>query len=254
MHLLLTRPEPDAAAMTAQLEAFGCQVSHAPLLLMQDLQPEFSLHGAQALIATSRNALRALARTPHLATARTLPLVVVGQASAALARDLGFDNVIAGGDGARLLVPLIRDAFAPHGGLLVYLTGEDVAFDLGPALAALGYQTSRIVLYRASAADEFPADVVAAMRSDSIDGAVLMSPRTARIFSRLILHHGLRHNTRDLAYFCISQAAADELAPLAPTRLHVAPLPTAEEVLALVRKMASNPARAPLGPGKTEII
>jgi uroporphyrinogen-III synthase len=250
MHLLLTRPEGDAAVMGSQLEALGCRVTRAPLLHMQDLQPDFSLQDAQALVATSRNGLRALARTLHLAAARTLPLIVVGEASACLARELGFTAVVAGDGGARELVPLVRDMLPPGGGTLVYLTGEDVAFDLAAALSPLGYDTRRIVLYRAAAIAELPPDVVAAIRSAALDGAVLMSPRTARIFSRLSLHHGLQDAARGLDYFCISPATARELEALAPARLHVARRPTAEEVLALIRKMASNPARAPLSPGK----
>ncbi len=61
------------------------------------------LDAAQALIVTSRNALRALSAHRHLDKARKLPLFAVGEATAAAARELGFAEVTPGpGTGAGL--------------------------------------------------------------------------------------------------------------------------------------------------------
>jgi uroporphyrinogen-III synthase len=61
MRLLVTRPEPDALKLGAVLEEMGHEATVEPLLSVSfdDAEP-VDLDGAQALIATSRNALRAL--------------------------------------------------------------------------------------------------------------------------------------------------------------------------------------------------
>src|SRR5262245_44640039 len=88
MRLLVTRPEPDALKLGALLEEAGHEATIEPLLSVSFEGGEpIELEGAQALIATSRNALRALKDSPaQLAEAKGLPLFAVGKATAAEAR------------------------------------------------------------------------------------------------------------------------------------------------------------------------
>ena len=76
----------------------------SPLLIIEQIEDvALDLDGAQALIVTSRNALRVLAKHPALDAARGLPLFAVGEATARAARALGFATVIEGpGNGAGL--------------------------------------------------------------------------------------------------------------------------------------------------------
>ena len=84
MRLLVTRPEPDALKLGGVLEEMGHEATVEPLLSVSFEGGEpIDLDSAQALIATSRNALRALKASPALAQARTLPLFAVGKATAA---------------------------------------------------------------------------------------------------------------------------------------------------------------------------
>ena len=84
MRLLVTRPEPDALKLRAALEERGYEATVEPLLSVSFEEGEdFDLDGIQALIATSRYALRALKTHPLRAAARKLPLFAVGRATAA---------------------------------------------------------------------------------------------------------------------------------------------------------------------------
>ena len=97
MRLLVTRPEPDALKLRAALEERGHQATVEPLLSVSfDDGEEFDLDDVQALIATSRYALRALRAHPLRTAARKLPLFAVGRATAAEGRALGFETVITG--------------------------------------------------------------------------------------------------------------------------------------------------------------
>ena len=65
MHILVTRPEPDATLLRKKLEAAGHLVTVEPPAGDRALPPAaLPLDGITALIATSRNALRALSRIP----------------------------------------------------------------------------------------------------------------------------------------------------------------------------------------------
>src|SRR6476660_5292664 len=124
MHILVTRPEPDATLLREKLEAAGHLVTVEPLLVIEPCPPEaLPLDGITALIATSRNALRALSAHPDLDRARALSFFTVGPGTARAAADLGFIDIIAGSAAAPDLAPLIAGRITPAAARLLHMRG-----------------------------------------------------------------------------------------------------------------------------------
>lgn len=240
MHVLLTRPELEARKMKARLEASGHRVSLAPLLnIVPCLPDELNFYGVQAIVVTSANAIRALERSPALATARTLPIFVVGSATAHEAERIGFTDIHAGPGKARTLADLVRERVAPANGSLLYLAGETLAFDLAGTLRAAGFDVTVAVAYRAFAFAELPPGIVRAIEAGDIEAVILMSARTSGVFTRLVKQHGLETAAAKLRVICLSPNVAAPIAELNPERIEIAGKPTAEEILALANRMAS---------------
>lgn len=243
MRLLVTRAEPDATALKAQLIARGHEVLIEPLLRIE-YQPldDIDLDGVQALIATSRNGVRALAHQPDgtpasnplLAPAQTLPLYTVGPGTAATATALGFEQVIEGPRDARALIALIALQADVNAGPLLYLSGDAPAADVAGELRHLGFHVLEPVVYATALARELSRAVVQRLGASEIDGVVLLSPQTARTYARLILAHGLRARIGAVRHYCLSPAVAQGLAALAPPLIAAAAHPNLQEVLALV--------------------
>ena len=123
------------------LEERGHQATVEPLLQVSFEDADaIDLDGVQALIATSRNGLRALKSHPALAEARRLPLFAVGEATAKEARALGFEMVVTGAGTAQELVVHIVSAVDPAAGLLLHLAGDTLAGDLRGALEEHGFR------------------------------------------------------------------------------------------------------------------
>src|SRR5262249_2280330 len=108
MHVLITRPVQDSEPFKTRLEEMGCRVTLAPLMatVSNDMAAD-ALSDGTGLIATSRNALAALAESPALSMAVKLPLYVVGPGTAAFARERGFSEVIEGSGRVEALVPIL---------------------------------------------------------------------------------------------------------------------------------------------------
>lgn len=241
MRLLVTRPEADAAPLRAALETAGHVVVVKPLLRVEPVPAAaIELDGVQALIATSRNALRALADRGDLGRARGLPLVVVGPGTAALARELGFGQVIEGPASARDLPPVIACRFSPTRGALLHLAGETLAFDLAAALLALGLEVRVATLYRSVPATALSPALCDMLAASLIDGVILMSPATARTYVQLVDRHALAGAIQPLVHFCLSGSVAQPLAALRDVRIEVALRPNAQEMLDLVARVAAQ--------------
>jgi uroporphyrinogen-III synthase len=245
MRLLVTRPEPDALKLSGLLEDAGHEVVVDPLLSVSfEGADAVDLDGVQAVIATSRNALRALKAGREAATAlaeaRQLPLFAVGKGTAAEARALGFETVVTGAGTAAELVAHIVSVIEPAAGVLVHLTGDALAHDLAGELEAHGFRVRRPVVYRMIAASAFKETTVEAFAMGEIEGVLLMSPRTAAIYARLVAKHGLTWSVGALPHFCLSVAVARQLQPLGAVPTKIAEAPRLEEVLALIDETAAQ--------------
>lgn len=241
MRLLVTRPEPDALKLRAALEEHGHEATVEPLLSVSFEDTDaIDLEGVQALIATSRNGLRALRSHPLLGEARKLPLFAVGRATAAEARALGFETVITGAGTAAQLVAHIVSVADPAAGLLLHLAGDTLAGDLKGELELQGFRVAQPIVYRMQPAKALSEDTVEQLAMGEIDGVILMSPRTASIYAALVRKQGLATVARGLLHFCLSAAIARRLEPLGGVRSKVAETPRLEEMLALIDAAAAN--------------
>jgi uroporphyrinogen-III synthase len=240
MRLLVTRPEPDAASQAQALVALGHEPVVAPLLFIEPARDtSLDLGGAQALIVTSRNALRVLASHRELSDALRLPLFAVGEATAKVASELGFTKVTAGPGTGKDLARLIADTLQPKAGALVHLAGVTVAFDLKSALQAEGFTLKQPVLYRAVPATRLPESVLSLLNAGKLEGVVLMSPRTAAIFAALVVRHDAVTQVSRLYCYCLSAAVAQAVESL-NVRAIVAARPCEEDILALISSEAAS--------------
>ncbi len=233
MRLLITRPEEDGRRLAAHVHALGWEPVLLPLLKIEYLDvPALPVAGVQALIATSRNALRALARNASFEMAKRLPMYCVGEGTAALAEELGFQQRHVGEGTGKELVPLIARTAKPGAGALLYLTGEHIAFDLASVLRALRFTVRRTILYRAVENPESP-QLLAAYLRQGLHGAVLMSPRTAEVFASLLTTNG-QAAISDLTCYCYSAAVAKPLEDFKGLRLQIAARPVESDLLSLI--------------------
>ncbi len=243
MRLLVTRPEPDASVMKAQLIAMGHEVFVEPLLrpVFHELDPqEVDFLEAQALIATSRNGVRALAQSPLLSTAVSLPIYTVGPGTAGTAQALGFQQVLQGPRDARALVGFIADNADVNAGSLIYLAGERKSVDIGEELRHLGFHVQEPVVYSVMTAERLSAPIAARFQASEVDGVLLLSAQTGRTYARLILGCGLSGKLHRTMHYCLSAEIAKVLDILGELPSSVPSQPNLKALLTLVARGVSN--------------
>jgi uroporphyrinogen-III synthase len=235
MHLWVTRPVEDAVTLRAQLIARGHEVSTEPLLRIEYLYDEpIELDDAQALIATSRNALRALSGRPEEEACKAMPLFVVGRGTARTAKEMGFENVIEGPSTASALFGLIVNATSINDGALIHLSAENVAYNLCEELRHLGYHVFQPILYRSIQAKALSDILLHNIIAGRIDGVILLSGRTAEAYVSIVSAAGILKSIRNVTHYCLSEAVAARLSPLQPIKVKLSSSPNIDEVLAMI--------------------
>ncbi len=232
MRILLTRPLDDAAPFARILGERGHEAVIAPLLEIRFRDgPDVPLDGVQAILATSANGVRAIARRT---ARRDIPIFAVGPQTTEEARRAGFAAVRnADGDGAALARAAEQWA-SPDRGALLHAAGAEVPKLLAAELEKHGFTVRREILYDAVALSQMPDAAAVALKSDVLDAVMHFSPRSARLFGELAAQAGLQRHCKRVASLCISRATAEAAEALAFREIRIAKSPSQEAMLALL--------------------
>ncbi|HET9904402.1 MAG TPA: uroporphyrinogen-III synthase [Xanthobacteraceae bacterium] len=225
MRLLVTRPEPDAARTATALQNRGHQVLLAPLLRMQPTEARFGLGPFAGVLATSANALRAIAAHRKREELLGLVLVTVGQRTAQAGREIGFRDVRSADGDARDLVALAAAVFRGTTRPLLYLAGEDQAADLSGLLGARGFKVRTAITYKAEAVKAFPDSALAALAEERVDGVLHYSRRTAETYVQCADAADIRRAAMAPVHYCLSREIAAALQAGGARSLRVAERP-----------------------------
>jgi uroporphyrinogen-III synthase len=238
--MLVTRPEPDASETAARLAALDIDAVIEPLLHAETLSTTLPpADGFAAVAATSTNALRALDDRGELQRYLKLPLFAVGNRTAALARSLGFTDVVSADGNLRDLIAML--AKAGIAGPVFYPAAREQSGDLAKALAPHGLLVITAAVYRMQPAAALSDAARATLDSGAIAAALFYSRRTAETFATL--GAGLRDKAR-LGVLCLSEAVAEPLLAAHFVRVGLADHPSEEAMLSLALSFArdQNPA------------
>ena len=212
LRALVTRPHEEAESLIAALASRAIEALVEPVMEIHYRMPEaFDLSGVQAILCTSANGVRALAQA---SSERGVPLLAVGDATAARARAEGFGSVESAGGDVGDLARLAGARLRPQNGPLLHVAGNVVAGDLVGSLRAQGFTVERRVLYEARATAALSPAAVDSLRAGAIAFALFFSPRTAAIFARLADVAGVTECCARVIALSISAAADDALASL----------------------------------------
>lgn len=223
----ITRPKEDAQRFCDALQNAGLLRVYEPVIqslldvehLDVDLGGLLSQPSIGAVIATSRNAVRAISQKTHVEQLFHLPFFAVGESTGDLAKSFGFEDVRVGGGRGADLLPLIREfdgqAHTPEPMKYFLLRGDVQAFDLKSELEkgelALKHEVVEILCYQMREAEHLSDEILGDLLAGHIEVVVLLSPRTAKVYKQLIGKHGLEAEASGLQHFCLSEAVADVL-------------------------------------------
>jgi uroporphyrinogen-III synthase len=228
LRVLITRPIEDGEETARQLAARGHQALIAPLLMLHFLDgPEVRLDGVQAILATSANGVRALARRTQR---REVPLFAVGPQTADEAERQGFLSVKSAYGDAHALALAAGCWAEPDKGALLHVAGEG---NDGKLIASLpGFRVRQEILYAVKPAEKLPEEAAAALRQGMLDAALFYSPRSSATFRDTVLRERL--SVEKLLAVAISPATAAALAPLIFRDVRIAARPNQTALLKLL--------------------
>lgn len=203
--ILITRPEPQALAMAAEIEKMGFQALCCPVMKVEPVAFDFPLTDAyDALLWTSANAAhyfcQNLAEKTDARTRenwRQKQAVCVGDKTADALREHGFKNVVSASGDVGNMIELIRATdekirtqqnVAPK---YLHIRGHHAARPLHVWLAQYDIKVDILAVYKTTEQCILPEAVISAFKSRDIEAVLHMSPRSAKAYVKAVCEQGL---------------------------------------------------------------
>ena len=222
LRVAITRAQPEADRTAERVRARGAEAIVAPLLTIVPCGYDTSTSGAQAIIFTSTNGVRAF---PDARGARERLVLAVGDATANAAREAGFVNVRSADGDANALVDLAKRELDPANGKLVHVSGDHVGGDVSGKLRAAGFSVDWRLAYASIAAMVLPDALLG-----PLDVVLFHSTRAAETFAALDAP-----NVEERTAGCLRESVAHAAAKSSCKRINTARYPREYELLKSTR-------------------
>ncbi len=231
MRILVTRAAEDAARTAEALAAAGHEAVLAPVIEIVGMGADWPDGLVDAVLATSAHAFAMLESGPSPEAMRLMPLFLVGERTAEMARERGFDGATTiAANAAELLARFGASAEAPRH--LLYLAGRDRKPDIETALEVAGQHLQVRETYEAHAISELPPKVSARISAQKIDAVLHYSRRSATLFGNMASAAGL--DISKLRHLCLSEDVAAALRQRGLPLVEVADAPNESALLACI--------------------
>ena len=222
MRVLLTRAAGDAARTRATLEGLGHRVLVSPVIAVEATGAAWPDGVVDAVLATSGQAFVTIPADwgPTPEARRLMPMWLVGQRTADVARERGFAGE------ARVAANAVSLAFemGKHRGQgrVIYLAGRDRKPDIETALSITDQVVEIVEVYAAKPVKGLEDQAATALANDTLDAVLHFSRRSATLFANLVQEAHIRAKP---IHVCLSEDVASPLAD-AGWSVRVAPEPT----------------------------
>ncbi len=209
MHILLTRPLEDCSEMIVKFESLGHQVSHLPLLSVEEVaHDKINFADFNGIIFTSANAVKFI---NHDEINKIIKCFCVGEITEKKARSFGFQNTIAAEGNVSNLKELILQNYDASSGKLLYVSGETISVDLHQQLIKEGYSIQRIVNYRVNHNVNSNEDFVRELKQNMPDMVYVYSQNSGSSFLNFIKIHQLESLWMDTNLMCMGEKTSSIL-------------------------------------------
>ncbi len=209
MHILLTRPLEDCSEMIFKFQSLGHQVSHLPLIRIEEVNYEeinFSEYGG--IVFTSANAIKFL-NIERLD--KNIKCFCVGNATEKKARSVGFHNTIAAEGNVSNLKELILQSYESKNKELLYVSSETISVDLDQQLLSQGFSVKRIINYRVVHKQKFDEKFVNELKLNMPDMVYVYSQNSASSFLNFIKIYQSENLWMNTNLMCIGEKTSSIL-------------------------------------------
>ena len=209
MHVLFTRPIDDSKDLILKFKSLGHIVSSIPVISIKKKEySKIDFSSFKGIIFTSSNAIKFL-DTKLLD--KNIKCFCVGNATELLAKEKGFQNIFSAEGNVNNLKEIILQNFKSSEGMLLYISGETITFELDKFLISEGLKVERVINYSSDPIEKFNEILIDDLKNNVPDIVYIYSQNSAISFKNLIKNYNLQNHWMNTNLMCISEKTSSVL-------------------------------------------
>lgn len=222
--ILITRPEEDALQTVELLKEKNYNVICEPFLEVTIHKDSLgNLEKYSGLVFTSKNAVRSFCNNSNH---RSLPVWVVGDATASVASKYGFKDIRSASGNVRSLQNILTREFFENP--LLYVRGEYVSSEFKDI------NLEEKILYRTGIKEKISYDVLEDLTGGRVHVALFFSTRTAQAFVKAMDNEVLKNALKHTKALCLGESMVESLSVLPWKAINVAKKPNQKSLIELL--------------------
>jgi|APGre2960657423_1045063.scaffolds.fasta_scaffold00181_6 uroporphyrinogen-III synthase len=216
--ILIIRQVQQIHALSKFLEQKNCQIFAEPIFSVQQIfnpddQLKYPGNNIGAFVITSQNAIYALKK---FNCDYNVKIFAVGEKTAQKISEAGFKNISYPRQSCvAKLLKLIKQSHHDKTGLILYLRGNNISFDLQNSLQKSGYNCAEILTYKTIAKKSFSIELLRNIKYTHYDSILIFSQKTLELFFLLAKNHNLLEYFANSSLIVFSQKIAIKAEELA---------------------------------------
>lgn len=227
MNILITRPYDLAINSQNKISKLGKKSIVVPFILIKHLGIKIEDDDYNYIVLTSQNAIDAFENNPWM---KNKLILVVGSKTKELLLKKGCKEILLCEMNVNDLINSIYRTI-PIPANILYICGDYLSYDLKSSLKSKGYSVKSKVVYNSGTIIELSKDEIAQINK-SVKIVMFYSPRTAQIFTDLVLKHNIY--TINKVAICISEKCADNIVNLQWRKVKIASTSNETKMLELI--------------------
>ena len=234
MRILVTRTSAQSQKTAVKLEKFGHECVIAPLVEVEYQNDEqIQTNELAGIAVTSGRAIEGLQQLSNFSKFTKKPLYCVGDNTATIGKDVGFQTVYSAQGEVTALSELIQSKYVVNSGSILYPTSVNRIGDLEKKLLQAGIPTKLKIIYKTHYLQEFPAKVASEIENGNIEAILIFSKNgcTALINCLKTLN---QNKISQIRFYAISENAAIPLNKLGSLKVIWPSKPNEESLLQLL--------------------
>lgn len=237
----VTRPREQASQTATLLQVHAVEAVIYPLLrysLLPASAIDFdagTFDTGDVLAFTSSYAVSAFVGYYDVAQVSNNAVFCVGDSTRACACQSGFRHVYSADGDVEALSHMIAKT-CTRGRRVLHFAACHTIGDLQTSLQKQGFIAKKIALYDTIACEELSDEIRQALSQGKIDGVLFYSPKTARVFQRLVYQSNLQDGLKNSTAFCLSRNIENELQVLDWQAINTAEQPNEASLMRRIAK------------------
>lgn len=235
-YILLTRPLDDALEMEKNLRV---PVVKAPLLEIELIPQKQPLNAANytSLIVTSARSLTIFSQTSSFLQK---PVWCVGNKTASMAKQLGFETIYMANNSAEELCQMIMAKTSSQTEKFLHICGESLHYDIVETLQQQGYQAEKCILYKTVPAKHFSEEILKIFANHQLIMIPVFSRKTAETLEKILSFHKLDTSLKEIVLVSCAEQIVEPLQKFKWQQIIIKQDLSAPALEAIYRKLESG--------------